>query len=212
MKKAKFISARTIGSISMGTTQPSVKQSYSCFPNTTVPKINMEMIRKYNCMGKQSKDAIYQLIDNFTIFYFQYLKSNKNNDAHFWTNNIGSTLHRAWSGIAFERVCLQHINQIKAALGISGVLTNVYSWRTEANENKGIDKTQIDLLIDRNDGVINLCEMKFSAQEYAITADEEIKLRRRRGNFITATQTKKAVHITLVTPYGLKRNAHSAIV
>lgn len=168
-------------------------------------------IRKYNCMGKQSKDALYQLIDNFTIFYFQYLKSNKNNDAHFWTNNIDSALHRAWSGIAFERVCLQHITQIKDALGISGVLSNVYSWRTEADEQKGIDKTQIDLLIDRNDGVINLCEIKFSGQEYVISEEEEMKLRRRRGNFIEATQTKKAVHITLVTPYGLKQNSHSAI-
>lgn len=168
-------------------------------------------IRKYNSIGKQSKDALYQLIDNFTLFYFQYMKGNKNNDSHFWTNNIDSSLHRAWSGIAFERVCLQHIAQIKAALGISGVLSNVYSWRTEADEDKGIDKTQIDLLIDRNDGVINLCEMKFSAQEYAITEDEEMKLRRRRGNFIEATKTKKAVHITLVTPYGLKKNSHSAI-
>ncbi len=168
-------------------------------------------IRKYNCIGKHSKDALYQLIDNFTLFYFQYIKGNKNNDSHFWTNNIGSPLHRAWGGLAFERVCLQHISQIKEALGISGVLSNVYSWRTEADEEKGIDKTQIDLLIDRNDGVINLCEMKFSAQEYAITEDEEMKLRRRRGNFIDATQTKKAVHITLVTPYGLKQNFHSAI-
>lgn len=168
-------------------------------------------IRKYNCIGKHYKDALYQLIDNFTLFYFQYMKGNQNNDSHFWTNNIGSPLHRTWSGLAFERVCLQHISQIKKALGISGVLSNVYSWRTESDEDKGIDKTQIDLLIDRNDGVINLCEMKFSGQEYAITEDEEMKLRRRRGNFQNATRTKKAVHITLVTPYGLKRNVHSSI-
>ena len=168
-------------------------------------------IRKYSCIGKQSKDALFQLIDNYTLFYFHYIKGNKNNDARFWTNNIDSPLHRSWSGIAFERVCLQHVNQIKGALGISGVLSNVYSWRTEADEDKGIEKTQIDLLIDRNDGVINLCEMKFSAQEYTISADEEVKLRRRRGNFIEATSTKKAVHIILVTPYGLKQNAHSSI-
>lgn len=168
-------------------------------------------IRKYNSIGKQSKDALYQLIDNFTLFYFQYIKGNKNNDSHFWSNNAESPLHRAWSGLAFERVCLQHICQIKAALGISGVLTNVYSWRTEENVDKGIDKAQIDLLIDRNDGVINLCEMKFSTKEYLITADEEMKLRRRRGNFIEATRTKKAVHITLITPYGLRQNTHSSI-
>lgn len=154
---------------------------------------------------------MYQLIDNFTLFYFQYIKRNKKNDPHFWTNNIGSPLHRAWCGLAFERVCLQHVTKIKESLGISGVLSNIYSWRTEANKDKGIDKTQIDLLIDRNDGVINLCEMKFSEQEYVITEDEEMKLRRRRGNFIEATKTKKAVHITLVTPYGIKQNSHSSI-
>jgi hypothetical protein len=139
------------------------------------------------------------------------MKENKNSDTHFWTNSIDSALHRAWSGLAFERVCLQHINQIKAALGISGVLTNVYSWRTEADERSGIEKSQIDLLIDRNDGVINLCEMKFAQQEYAITEEEEMKLRRRKGNFVAATRTNKAVHITLVTPFGLKKNAHWSV-
>ena len=92
----------------------------------------------------------------------------------------------------------------------TGSLSNVYSWRTEADEDKGIEKTQIDLLIDRNDGVINLCEMKFLAQEYAITENEEMKLRR-RGKFIESTQTKKAIHITLVTPYGPKKNSHSSV-
>jgi hypothetical protein len=100
---------------------------------------------------------------------------------------------------------------MKQALGISGVLTNVYSWRSEADEAKGIEKAQIDLLIDRNDGVINLCEMKFASQEYVITEDEEMKLRRRKGNFIEATATKKAVHITMVTPFGIKKNLHSSV-
>lgn len=168
-------------------------------------------IRKYNYIGRRSKDALYQLIDNFTLFHFQYMKDNRNNDPHFWTNNIDSALHRTWGELAFERVCLMHISQIKEALGISGVLSNVYSWRSEADEDKGINKTQVDLLIDRNDGVVNLCEMKFSGQEYAVTEEEEMKLRRRRGNYIEATQTKKAVHITMITPYGLKRNAHSSI-
>jgi hypothetical protein len=168
-------------------------------------------IRKYNCIGKHSKDALYQLIDNFTLFYYQYIKGNRNNDEHFWTNSIDSAVHRAWSGVAFERLCLEHIEQIKKALGISGVLTNVYSWQTEANEELNIEKAQIDLLIDRKDGVINLCEMKFASAEYVMTEQEESKIRRRRGSFIEATKTKKAVHITIVTPYGLKKNSHSAI-
>ena len=97
-------------------------------------------IRKYNSIGKQSKDSLYQLIDNFTFFYFQYIKGNKNNDSHF--GQIISAVHYIEHGVdlLFERVCLQHISQIKEALGISGVLSNVYSWRTEADEDKGIDK------------------------------------------------------------------------
>lgn len=168
-------------------------------------------IRKYNSIDKRIKNTLYQLIDNFTLFYFQYIHGKKSNDEHFWTNSIDTALHRTWSGLAFERVCLQHIKQIKAALGIAGVLTNVYSWQTDTHQAQSIGKTQIDLLIDRNDGVINLCEMKFSSQEYAISEDEEMKIRRRRGNFLDATKTKKAVHITFVTPYGIKKNAHAGI-
>lgn len=169
-------------------------------------------IRKYNGIGKLSKDVIYQLLDNFTLFYFKYIRGNKNNDIHFWTNNIGSALYRTWSGLAFERVCLQHIEQLKKALGIAGVLTNVYSWQTEEDIEKGIEKSQIDLLLDRNDNVINICEMKFSEHEYLMTEREATNLRRRKGNFIAVTKTRKAVHITLVSPYGAKQNAHTSII
>lgn len=169
-------------------------------------------IRKYNGIGKLSKDVIYQLLDNFTLFYFKYIRGNKNNDIHFWTNNIGSALYRTWSGLAFERVCLQHIEQLKKALGIAGVLTNVYSWQTEEDIEKGIEKSQIDLLLDRNDNVINICEMKFSEQEYLMTEREATNLRRRKGSFIAVTKTHKAVHITLVSPYGAKQNAHTSII
>lgn len=71
---------------------------------------------------------------------------------------------------------------------------------------------QIDLLIDRNDGVINLCEMKFADSEYALDSTEESKLRNRRSAFRLDTETKKSVHITLVTTYGLRKNSHSGIV
>lgn len=168
-------------------------------------------IRKYHCIGKQSKDALYQLVDNFTIFYFQYMKDNRHNDIRFWTNNLGSPRYNTWSGLAFERLCLHHVQQIKAALGITGVASNVYTWHTADIPERGVERSQIDMLIDRNDGVINLCEMKFSGQEYAITGEEEHNLRRRRGNFQLVTRTKKAVHITLITPYGLKHNTHSYI-
>ena len=117
----------------------------------------------------------------------------------------------AWEGLAFERVCLQHVRQIKAALGISGVLTEVSSWRRSPSANEGRG-AQIDLVIDRADRLVNLCEMKFSGDEYAIDDAEEKRLRNRRAAFIEETGTRKGCHVTMVTTYGIKRNRHSGII
>ena len=167
-------------------------------------------IRKYSGYGKKSKQAIYQLIDNYTLFYFRFIRHNENNDEHFWSASIDSAMHRAWSGLAFERLCLAHVQQIKARLGIAGVLSNVYSWRKEADENS--NGAQIDLLIDRNDQVINICEMKYSLSEFAIDAEYERRLLSKKSAFIEATNTRKAVHLTMVTTYGVRRNSHSGII
>ena len=167
-------------------------------------------VRKYNGYGKKSKQAIYQLIDNYTLFYFKFIQQNHNNDEYFWSASIDSSMHRAWSGLAFERLCMTHVQQIKAALGIAGVLSNVYSWKKDADDYS--NGAQIDMLIDRNDQIINLCEMKYSLFEYAIDADYEKSLRNKKSAFIDATKTRKAVHITMVTTYGVRQNSHSGIV
>ncbi len=167
-------------------------------------------IRKYMAIGKKTRDAFYQLTDNYTLFYLNFVKENKENDEHFWTNSIDTPILTTWSGLAFERLCLWHVPQIKAALGIQGVNSSVCSWRTEATEEH--DGAQVDLLIDRKDGVINLCEMKYADDQYAFDADEESKLRNRRTAFKLDTKTKKAIHTTLVTTYGLRKNSHSGIV
>ena len=163
-------------------------------------------IRKYQSMQKRERDALFQLMDNFTLFYFQYFRNNSRHDAHFWTNSLSTGLHNTWAGLAFERVCLWHLPQIKQALGVSGVVSYVQSWRTEANsEHSG---AQVDLLIDRNDGIINLCEMKFASDEFVIDKAEDDFLRRRKTVFQMVTKTRKAVHTTMITTYGLARNAY----
>ena len=165
-------------------------------------------IRKYNNIGKTSREAIFQLIDNYTLFYFQFIQKNHLMDEHFWTTSQNSPIYHAWSGLAFERVCLQHVPAIKNALGISGVLTNVYSWRQKADESSGISGVQIDLLIDRNDQVVNLCEMKFSKAEYTITKDYDMALRQKLEAFRIGTNCRKAIHLTMVTTYGLAHNGY----
>ena len=167
-------------------------------------------VRRYSAIGKKSRNGFYQLIDNYTLFYLSFITQLNGNSESFWTDTIDTPLRNAWTGLAFERLCLWHIPQIKTALGINGINCSVYSWRTEPNEQHC--GAQIDLLIDRNDGVINLCEMKFADSEYALDSTEESKLRNRRSAFRLDTETKKSVHITLVTTYGLHKNSHSGIV
>ena len=113
----------------------------------------------------------------------------------------------AWRGLAFERLCLWHIPQSRAALGISGVLTDVYSWRAKNGESGG-KPVQIDMLLDRGDNMIDICEMKFSGGEYEIDAAESRKLAERVETFRRQTNTRKGVRIVMVTLFGLKRNKY----
>ena len=204
-----------LGKKKVGMTREEIIAATDKYSNGALSKVLDELeycgfIRKYNGFDKKSKQAIYQLIDNYTLFYFKFIQQNENNDEHFWSASIDSAMHRAWSGLAFERLCMAHTQQIKAALGIAGVLSNIYSWRKEADETS--DGAQIDLLIDRKDQVVNLCEMKYSLSEYAIDAEYEQKLRNKKSAFINTTNTRKAVHLTMVTTFGIKVNAHSGII
>ncbi len=167
-------------------------------------------IRKYNSIGKRTKDALFQLIDQYTLFYFEFIHA-KNPSENFWSAAHGLPHYNAWCGLAFERTCFSHVEQIKQRLGISGVLTNVYSWRCGANAEKGHDGVQIDMLIDRNDGVIDLCEMKYSEAEYAISTAYAHELARKRTVFADTTKTAKAIHVVLVTTLGIAQgiNQHA---
>jgi hypothetical protein len=133
-----------------------------------------------------------------------------NNDERFWTNNFGLPAHNTWRGYAFEQVCLWHIPQIKHKLGISGVSTTYSAWRHTDEETKKV-VAQIDLVIDRNDRLINLCEMKYAKDEFTITKDYNDTLRKRSAMFADNTKTKKALHTTMITTFGVKRNQYSNI-
>ena len=128
------------------------------------------------------------------------------NEKDYWSRTISKPIYNAWSGLAFERVCFQHIDQIKYALGISGIISNVYSWVyiPRIPDEKG---AQIDMLIDRDDNVINLCEMKFSQGEYELTEKYDLELRNKIGTFQAKTKTRKGVSLVMITSYGLKQNA-----
>lgn len=168
-------------------------------------------IRKYKSYGSKKNNSIYQLTDCFTLFYFQFMENNPS-DEHFWSNQISTPKINTWSGLAFERVCLLHVNQMKVKLGISGVLTETYSWRCKKDVDKDIYGSQIDLLIVRKDQVINLCEMKYSQLEYTMNEQAQRDIMERIHDFQQVTKCNYSIHPTLVTTKGLNQNIYSGCI
>ena len=164
-------------------------------------------IRSYTMMGYKAKSVIFQLIDHYTLFYYEYINATQQG-SNYWRSMLGTPKYNTWCGLAFERACLWHIDQIKKKLGISGILTNEYAWRCLPDESSGKQGVQIDLLIDRNDGIIDVCEMKYSNEPYTITSDYAEELARKRNVLVSTTGTKKAIHSIMVTTDGLRRNEY----
>ncbi len=159
-------------------------------------------IRSFDAMCKPKKDKMFQLIDNFTLFHLKFLAGDSTSDGDFWTSTVSSPLQATWKGLAFERLCLLHVPQIKAALGIAGVRANVCSWFHVPDKDVP-DGAQIDLVLDRADGIVNLCEMKWCQGEYRLSKEELGKMLNRREIFKAATHTRKSVHLTMITPSGV---------
>jgi len=202
--------AKTLSSKTMGMTRKEILHKSGLKSGGTFTKVLEELelsgfITSYAAIDKKAKDAVFRLTDFYSLFYFKFIINKPNPEKNYWINRVDDPSHRAWSGYAFEQVCLSHEDAIKKAIGISGVSTSVGSWRGKS-EDIG---AQIDMLIDRKDGVVNICEMKFSISEYAITKDYATKLRNKVGVYKASTNTKSAVHLIMVTTYGLKKNAYS---
>ena len=198
-----------LGRRGMGLTREEIASTTGLVESGTLTRYLEELeqcgfIRKYPVLGRKNKGAVFQLIDFYTLFYFKVLSSASRKDEHFWTSSVDSRFVSTWEGLAFERVCLLHVGEIKNALQIGGVVCEVSPWRSAGEEH-----VQIDLLIDRSDGVINICEMKFSKDPYEITNDELDRMQRRRRVFKSETGTRKAVHLTMVVSPELKWNANA---
>ncbi|MFN6037880.1 MAG: AAA family ATPase [Bacteroidota bacterium] len=158
-------------------------------------------IESTSCFGKTKKDSLFRLTDEFSLFYLQFMhnKSNVN-----WMQLSASTKWKAWSGYAFENLCMKHLQEIKKALGISGVYTQCYAFQSRGNKFK--NGTQIDLLIERNDRIINLCEIKFHDRVYSLTKDQARKIENKVSIFRSETKTRKTIFPTLITSNGVTLN------
>ena len=165
-------------------------------------------IRKYRSPNKNTRNTLYQLMDPYSLFYFKFINKNEYNDEHFWSNSIDTPLHNSWAGFAFEMLALQNIAEIKKAMGIIGIQSSVSAWRSE----KWTPAAQIDLVINRKDGIINLFEIKYCNHKFTITKNYEDNLQNKICAFKSETRTLKAVHLLMLTTFGLQKNKHSEIV
>lgn len=160
-------------------------------------------IRKFSTAFKSG--IFYQIIDPFTLFSIKFMESNKLDS---WNEYLNSPGYNSWRGNSFEIVCLNHISQIKDSLGIRGIETKEYAWRSSDSKNGA----QIDLIISRKDGVINLCEMKYTNEKYSLDADEYERIRNRLAQFQKENGTGDAVHVTLICGNDYKQSKYSGIV
>ena len=158
-------------------------------------------IRSFHVVGACASAIVYQLMDSFTIFHFNFIVNNKRHSEVFWSSSLGSPMYNAWRGLSFERLCLQHVGKIKEAIGIGGVDAEVGCWRHVADERYPYG-AQIDLVIDRADNVVDLCEMKCTDSPYRVTDTDMADLKRKCDAYRTVTRTKKSIHTLLVSANG----------
>lgn len=172
-----------------------------------------DFIVSYIQFGNKVRGTIYRLVDFYTLFYYKFVGQQNAKDEQWWTNNYDSRSVMSWQGISFELVCLTHLPQIKRALGISGISTSASAWRyTASKEDAEDNRAQIDLVIDRGDHTINLCEMKFSTGQYTISEEYEQRIRHRMMLFRERTRTTKSLVTTFVTTFGVANGIHRSIV
>ncbi|MEZ2440925.1 ATP-binding protein [Chitinophaga sp. RCC_12] len=168
--------------------------------------IQSAFVNMYMPFQKNTRDGVYKLIDEYSLFYLKFIEHTRATGKGTWMKLSTSQSWKSWSGSAFEGICLKHTNQIKHALGISGVYTEESAWRsTPEKKEKG---AQIDLLLDRQDGCINVCEMKFSNATFSIDKSYATELENKLHVFKEKTGTKKTLFLTMVTTYGTKDNVY----
>jgi uncharacterized protein len=154
---------------------------------------------------KKSRDTIYKLADEYTHFYLKFVEKSRSYGNGTWQNFSTGQSWRSWSGFAFERVCLKHIPQLKKALGIAAVYTEESAWRYLSKSGKG---AQIDLLIDRRDFALNICEIKYSEKEFVIDKAYAAELESKKNVFKHAIGTKKSLFLTMITTFGVQPNEY----
>lgn len=195
-----------------GATQDEIANAVGMSRGGTLSKmikalVKSDLVISYYDFKGSNKEAYYKLTDLFCLFYLNFVRKHPTTNQTFWQDNQNSPKLNAWRGLAFEDVCFVHQNEIRHALGIGGVHTEIYPWRNESTTaGKG---AQIDMIIDRADRVMNVCEMKFTIGEFTIDKNCDAALRNKIATVMELTRGRRNPQMTLITTYGLKDNQYS---
>lgn len=166
-----------------------------------------DFISAYYPFGKKKKEKIYRLTDEYSLFYLKFIEEQIPEGGEVWQKISQTQSYKSWSGYAYESIALKHITQIKKALSIGGVHSSTSTFYKKGSSTAL--GTQIDLLIDRNDHVINLCEVKFYNTSFSLDKSDATHLRQKMAVFQEITKTNKQLFWTLITTFGLQHNEHS---
>lgn len=166
-----------------------------------------DFIIKYVPFGFSKREEHYKLVDPFCLFYLHFVQNQTKINEKFWQQNITAQPVVTWRDYAFENVCFTHIDQIKKALEILGVITSSSAWSKKGGDEDG---AQIDLLIQRNDNVINMCEIKFTSDDFIVDKNYYRVLLSRPNQIRKLVSPKISILSTLITTFGLKQNEYSS--
>jgi uncharacterized protein len=160
----------------------------------------------YNGYGKKVKESLFRLTDFYTHFYLTFIEPLGKHSKIDFKQFSDLPKWKTWSGYAFENICLNHIEQLRKALGINGIATSVSSFIAKPKD--GLKGTQIDLLIDRSDQSINICEIKFSNDKYEFTKKDAENMADKKSVFRYHTKTNKHLFTTLISNFGVIENSN----
>lgn len=197
-----------------GLTREEIASELKCSNNGHLGKqledlVCCDLIRKNIVREKEikRKDAIYQLCDFFSLFYLTFIERAEV-EQQYWSHHINTPEVNSWMGLTYERICMAHIQQIKHSLHLDTISTLSYSWRSKTST----PAAQIDIIIERADKIVNICEVKYCQYEYNLDKDEYERINKRKNAFIQETGLRHTPWLTMITTEGVARGKYSEMI
>ena len=170
-------------------------------------------IRSFIPIGNIDKGLYYKVIDEYCLFYLTWIKPVSRQlkdevDLYYWQAKANTSAWKSWAGYAFESICRKHLSQIKKALYIPPDALSG-SWKYIPKQQSKEKGAQIDLLFDRSDGAVSICEIKYSEKPFLIDKNHAENLANKINTYRKQTKTKKQIILSMITASDIKKSVYS---